>query len=176
MVHNPCLSGGTLELFLEAFEPPPLVLVVGDAPIARALRDLGAQLGYDLRPFDGPVPPDAAAVVVASHGRGEEPALSAALDAGVPYVGLVASPRRGAAVVAALDVAEDLKARIHTPAGLDIGARTAPEVALSILAEHRRVPSPATREHSQPGNAAPGCRRWRRPIRASDWAPTRFAA
>jgi xanthine dehydrogenase accessory factor len=145
VVHNPCLSGGTLELFLEAFEPPPLVLVVGDAPIARALLDLGAQLGYDLRPFDGPIPPDAAAVIVAAHGRGEEPALAAALNAGVPYVGLVASPRRGAAVVAGLEVSDDLKRRIHTPAGLDIGARTAPEVALSILAgivaSHPRPPA-----------------------------------
>jgi xanthine dehydrogenase accessory factor len=153
VVHNPCLSGGTLELFLEAFEPPPLVLVVGDAPIARALLHMGAQLGYDLRPFDRPVPSDAAAVIVAAHGRGEEPALSAALDAGVPYIGLVASPRRGAAVVAGLEVADELKARIHTPAGLDIGARTAPEVALSILAgivaSHPRPPS-STGGHGPP--------------------------
>ncbi len=134
VVHNPCLSGGTLELFLEAFRPPPLVVVQGEAPIGRALMVLGAQLGYDLRQFDGSVPPDAAAVIVATHGRGEERALSAALEADVPYVGLVASPKRGAAVVAGLAVAEDLKQRVHTPAGLDIGASTAPEVALSILA------------------------------------------
>jgi xanthine dehydrogenase accessory factor len=81
------------------------------------------------------VEPDAAAVVVASHGRGEEGALVAALEAGVPYVGLVASRKRGSAVVAALPVSSDLKARVHTPAGLDIGASTAEEVALSILAE-----------------------------------------
>jgi xanthine dehydrogenase accessory factor len=134
VVHNPCLSGGTIELFLEASRPPPLVVVVGEAPIARALMDLGAHLGYDLHQFDGAVPSDTAAVIVASHGRGEERALAAALEAGVAYVGLVASSKRGAAVVAALPVADDLKRRVHTPAGLDIGARTAPEVALSILA------------------------------------------
>jgi xanthine dehydrogenase accessory factor len=134
VVHNPCLSGGTLELFLEAFRPPPLVVVQGEAPIARALMDLGSQLGYDLRQFDGSVPPDAAAVIVATHGRGEERVLSIALEADVPYVGLVASPKRGAAVVAGLEVADELKRRVHTPAGLDIGASTAPEVALSILA------------------------------------------
>lgn len=135
VVHNPCLSGGTLELYLEADVPPPAVVVVGRAPIATALVALGGQLGYDLRVFDGALPTDAAAVVVASHGRDEEKALCAALDAEVPYVGLVASRRRGRAVVDSLPVADDRKARIHTPAGLDIGAATAPEIALSILAE-----------------------------------------
>jgi xanthine dehydrogenase accessory factor len=53
----------------------------------------------------------------------------------VPYIGLVASRRRGAAVLAELDLADDDRSRIHTPAGLDIGARTPGEVALSILAE-----------------------------------------
>jgi xanthine/CO dehydrogenase XdhC/CoxF family maturation factor len=79
----------------------------------------------------GPINADAAAVVVATHGRDEEPLLTAALRAGVPYVGLIASVRRGAAVVNGLDGG----GRIHTPAGLDIGARTAGEIALSVFAE-----------------------------------------
>jgi xanthine dehydrogenase accessory factor len=135
VVHNPCLSGGTLEVFLEPEVPPPLVLVVGQAPIARALRAIGAALRYDVRPYVDAVPEDTAAVVVASHGRGEEPALAAALGAGVPYVALVASQTRGRAVVEALDVSESSRARVRTPAGLDIGAHTPEEVALSILAE-----------------------------------------
>ena len=61
--------------------------------------------------------------------------LAAALAAGVPYVGLVASRKRGEGVVASLDVDEAARARVHTPAGVDIGARTPEEVALSILAE-----------------------------------------
>jgi xanthine dehydrogenase accessory factor len=135
VVHNPCLSGGTFEVFLEPVLPPPLIRVVGDAPTAASLLAMGRFLGYAMAPFDGSVEPDAAAVVVASHGRGEEGALVAALEAGVPYVGLVASRKRGSAVVAALPVSSELKARVHTPAGLDIGASTAEEVALSILAE-----------------------------------------
>ena len=135
VVHNPCLSGGTLELFLEPSLPRPLVVVVGRAPIAEALRSLGDWLGYDLRPWEGGVAADTAAVVVASHGRGEEDALAAALAAGVPYVGLVASPTRGRAVLASLPVDAETAVRVHTPAGIDIGARTPKEVALSILAE-----------------------------------------
>ena len=133
VVHNPCLSGGTLELFLEPIVPSPLVFVAGEAPIARALLALGAALGYELRPYDGADLSGCAAVVVASHGRDEEDALSAALAAGVPYVGLVASRKRGRAVLESLG--GDAIDRVHSPAGLDIGARTAEEVALSVLAE-----------------------------------------
>jgi xanthine dehydrogenase accessory factor len=61
--------------------------------------------------------------------------LSDALLAEVPYVGLVASRKRGEAVLGALDICGSVKAQVHTPAGLDIGARTPQEVALSILAE-----------------------------------------
>jgi xanthine dehydrogenase accessory factor len=135
VVHNPCLSGGTLELFLEPVVPALLVLVAGDAPIGRALLAFGAPLGYEVRAFDGEIPRDTSAVVVASHGRGEEEVLTAALRAKVPYVGLVASRKRGEAVVASLDLCPSMKGAVHTPAGLDLGARTPQEIALSILAE-----------------------------------------
>ena len=137
VVHNPCLSGGTLEVFLEADLPPPLIAVAGRAPIAAALRSIGAAAGFELRSYAGPddLPGDTAAAVVASHGIGEEQLLVGAVEADVPYVGLVASPRRGTAVLAALPLGEEQKARIHTPAGFDIGARSPEEVALSILAE-----------------------------------------
>ncbi len=148
MAHNPCLSGGTLEIFLEPQRPPPLVVVYGDSPIANALGAVGAALGYEMRRGDEipVVPDDASAVVVASHGRDESGVLAAALAAGVDYVGLVASPKRGAAVVADLDAATDAKAVIVTPAGLDIGASTPEEVALSILADIvARRPRPSAR-------------------------------
>ncbi|HKE51157.1 MAG TPA: XdhC family protein [Actinomycetes bacterium] len=136
-VGNPCLSGGTLEIFLEAMVPPLLVYVLGDAPVARALVTVGAALGYEMRVAADPmtVPADTAAVVVASHGRDEEALLEAAVRAGVPYIGLIASRRRGAAVLAGLGLSASDSARVRTPAGLDIGARSAPEIALSVLAE-----------------------------------------
>jgi xanthine dehydrogenase accessory factor len=146
MAHNPCLSGGTLEIFLEPRRPAPLVAVVGDSPIARALAGVGAAVGYEVVPCaaGAALPDGASAVVVATHGRDEGEHLVAALEAGVEYVGLVASPKRGSAVVGQLDVDYSLRRRVITPAGLDIGARTPEEVAMSILADivaHRPRPS-----------------------------------
>ncbi|MGA0065957.1 MAG: XdhC family protein [Candidatus Nanopelagicales bacterium] len=141
VVHNPCQSGGTLEIFMEPVLPAPLVRILGTTPIGIALARVGGSLGYDMESWDSSCcggAPDLAttdAVVVASHGNGEEAVLEAAVRAGVPYIGLVASRKRGNAVLAALDLTDEEKAGIRTPAGMDIGARTAEEVALSILAE-----------------------------------------
>ena len=141
VVHNPCQSGGTLEIFMEPVLPAPLIRVLGTTPIAASLARVGAALGYDMEAWDSGCcdgTPDLTttdAVVVASHGNGEEAVLEAAVKSGVPYIGLVASRKRGAAVLASLDLTDEEKARIRTPAGMDIGARTAEEVALSILAE-----------------------------------------
>ncbi len=136
VVHNHCLSGGSLEIFLEPELPAAVLAVVGSSPIADALVKLGAGVGFAPEISTGAIPDGATAVVVAAHGHGDEPrVLADALIAGVGYVGLVASPKRGAGVLAAMDVDDELKARVHTPAGFDIGARSPEEVALSILAE-----------------------------------------
>jgi xanthine dehydrogenase accessory factor len=143
VAHNPCLSGGSLEIFLEPQLAAPRIVVVGDTPIARALEAVGRAAGYEVA---HDVSADDAALVVAAHGSDEEDVLVRALEAGVSYVGLVASPKRGAAVRESLDVDEALKGVIHTPAGLDIGARTPEDVAISILAEivaGRRLAAPA---------------------------------
>jgi xanthine dehydrogenase accessory factor len=130
--HNPCLSGGELEIFLEPCLPLPHMVIAGDAPIAEALRDLARRVGFHP---GTELEEGTAAVVVAAHGRDEDELLTAALRQGVPYVALVASPRRGEAVRASLDLPDELRGQLHTPAGLDIGARTPAEIALSILAE-----------------------------------------
>jgi xanthine dehydrogenase accessory factor len=142
-VQNPCLSGGAIEVFLEPFLPAPRMIVAGDTPIAAALLRLAPELGLDAVDSQGgdsgaPVPSeDDLALVVAAHGRDERAILRAALEAGVRYVGLVASRKRGAAVLDELredGVSEELLERIDTPAGVDIGARSPAEIALSILA------------------------------------------
>jgi xanthine dehydrogenase accessory factor len=137
-VKNPCLSGGALEVFLEPHLPPPTMRVVGVAPIAVALADLAGRVGYAVEsgPAEEAEPsPDDAAVVVASHGHDEERVLAAALRSGVPYVALVASEVRGQAVRESLDLSDEDRARLHTPAGLEIGAESPEEIAVAILAE-----------------------------------------
>jgi xanthine dehydrogenase accessory factor len=151
-VTNPCLSGGTLEIFLETMIPAPLVYVHGEAPVARAMLDVARAVGWaGARGPGDALPLDASAVIVASHGRDEVEVLTAAVRADVPYIALVASRKRAAAVLDELQLTAAQKARIHAPAGLDIGARAAPEIALSILAEviasrpRQTAPPPFTR-------------------------------
>ena len=111
---------------------PGASIVTLDA-LEQALRD-GAAAGADL------------VAVVASQGHYDEDALEPILRCGVPYVGLVASRTRGSAIRVALEQrGVPGVATIRNPAGLDLGARTAPEVALSILAEIVQVHPDGTR-------------------------------
>ncbi len=140
-VRNPCLSGGAIEVFLEPAPPAPRVLVVGETPIAAALQRIGVELELEMvaagaggaEPQRGDL-----AVIIAAHGRDELHALRRGLESELPYVGLVASAKRGAGVLDELradGVADDLLARIDVPAGIEIGSRTAGEIAVSILAK-----------------------------------------
>lgn len=138
VVVNPCLSGGALEIFVEPRLPAPVVAVTGDTPIAAAVARLAESLGFvaDVRPsLAGDPPHGARAAVVATHGHDEPESVRAALDAGVAYVGLVASRHRGRAVLDSMGLDGGERARVRTPAGIDIGARTPAEVGLSIMAE-----------------------------------------
>jgi xanthine dehydrogenase accessory factor len=159
-----CVSEGAVEVYVEPDPRPRRLVVVGATPVAESLtraalaveyevaravdrqevRDLEADadvLGYTVIALDGletalsALGPDAAAIV-ASQGHYDEEALEIILRHGASYVGLVASRRRGAAVKTLLVErgVRDVE-RVRHPAGLDIGARTAPEIALSILAE-----------------------------------------
>ena len=133
VVVNPCHSGGAIEIFLQPVLPAPVLRLVGSTPISAAVATLGAFLDFEVFSsggFDG-----ATAVVVAGLGKDEEPAIRAALDQGVGFIALVASRKRGAAVLAGMGLTEQERARIHTPAGVDIGARTPQEIALSIMSE-----------------------------------------
>jgi xanthine dehydrogenase accessory factor len=160
VVQNPCLSGGVIEVFLEPVLPAPRVLVVGDTPTAEAVVRIGAELGFDAVNVSGvdfePRSGDLA-LVVAAHGRDELHTLRRGLEAGLPYVGLVASPKRGTGVLAELrgdGVSDEQLARIDVPAGLDIGARTPGEIALSILAQIVAVRRAAVIDESAPAATA----------------------
>jgi len=163
-VQNPCLSGGAIEVFLEPVLPAPRVLVAGETPIAQAVARIGVEIGLDIVEVHDGAPEPAAGdlgLLVATHGRDELALLRRALESGVPYVGLVASRPRGTGVRAELrsdGVSDELLDRIDVPAGIDIGARTPGEVAVSILARlvaARRAGGGAHEPSHRPGSAAP---------------------
>ncbi|WP_406083945.1 XdhC family protein [Micromonospora zamorensis] len=133
VVVNPCHSGGAIEVFLRPMLPAPALRVVGSTPISAAVANLAAFLDFDVVAADDCA--GCTAVVVAGLGKGEQEAIRAALDAGVAFIALVASGRRGGALLDELGLTDAERARVHSPAGVDIGARTPAEIALSIMAE-----------------------------------------
>lgn len=136
IVVNHCLSGGALEIYLEPLLPSPSLYLVGTSPTAEAVAALAPTLGFVVeRAASGARPNGALAAVVCSHGGDEIGAIHLALEAGVGFVGVVCSRTRGAALLAELDLREPELRRVHTHVGVEIGARTAPEIALSIMAE-----------------------------------------
>ena len=134
-----CVSGGALEIYIEPVLPREQLVVFGATPVARALASLGAGLGFAIATtLEGVIVDERTHIVVATRGEGDEEAVVEALRTSAPYVALVASRKRGTAVAAAAMAEGISKPRamgLHYPAGLDIGARTEEEIALSILAE-----------------------------------------
>jgi xanthine dehydrogenase accessory factor len=136
LAESPCASEGIVEVLVEPALPTPLLAVLGESPAAVTLARLAETVGWRVsREPD----PRADAVVAATMGRGDEEALAHALASGAGYVGLVASARRAASVLAALrdggGVSEEALARVRSPAGLDLGPSTQEEIAVSVLAE-----------------------------------------
>jgi xanthine dehydrogenase accessory factor len=168
-VRMSCASQGALDLYVEPYPLLPALVVIGAMPIARAVAQLGAFLGYDVLRVRDPeesTGADPAAVtlspeelagplealpsrfrtrqifgVCASMGEYDDVGIDALLRAKAAYIALVASRPRCQAVLDALAArgwsSVDLET-VHNPAGIDIGAKNAPEVALSIMAEITR--------------------------------------
>lgn len=141
-----CHSGGTLEIFLEPFLPSPSLIVVGDSPVAAAVADLGSRFDFEVtavaHAHDIPDDLEHSYFVVATMGSEDDLALERALALQPAYVGLVGSRRRFTTLadhLRARGYGDDAIAAIRAPAGIDIRAETAPEIALSILAEIVRV-------------------------------------
>jgi xanthine dehydrogenase accessory factor len=147
-VQGGCESEGTIEVLVEPQVPAPLLAVIGDSPSARTLCELARAIGWRVSTELGR---GADAVVVASMGQGDENALEVALASEAGYVGLVASAKRGSAVLADLrsrGLDEETLARIRCPAGLDLGPSSQEEIAVAILAEL------VAWRHTKPGSAA----------------------
>jgi xanthine dehydrogenase accessory factor len=134
-----CHSGGTLEIYLEPVLPAPVLVVLGNSPVAEALVALATPLGFRVRTVLSDVSTADTWVVAAGMSSDEDhPAVREALAQGVPYVAMVASRRRTSVLLDELrgeGMADEVIERLKSPAGLDIGAATGPEIALSILAE-----------------------------------------
>ncbi|MDP3983621.1 MAG: XdhC family protein, partial [Acidimicrobiia bacterium] len=141
-VEMACSSEGAMEVYVEPMLPSPRVVVVGSSPAAEVLVDLAARVGW--RSELVTEEPDPAsigmgdAVVVATQGHFDETALESVLRSEASYVGLVASPKRASEVLSWLrgrGMAEEDLIRVRAPAGLDLGATSHEEIAVSILAE-----------------------------------------
>jgi xanthine dehydrogenase accessory factor len=139
-----CHSGGTLEIYVEPYLPTPLLVLVGHGPVVETLATLGRSVGYDVVPLDDATRLDTltlgrrASVVVATHADSDEAALERVLATDAGYVSLVASRRRATGIVERLrqrGVPADRLDCFKAPAGLDLGAVTPAEIAVSILAE-----------------------------------------
>ena len=166
-----CHSGGALEIYVEPFLPAPELVITGDSPVAVALAVLGDLAGYRVSrglPTEMVDPPSSERYVVVAGMSGDDEAdLEGALALEPRYLALVGSRKRLEEVVERLrarGVPAEQLARVKGPAGLDIGARTAAEIAISIIAEiiHRRGGRPL--EHRAPEGPAPA------PVQASSEA------
>jgi xanthine dehydrogenase accessory factor len=145
MVYVPmsCQSEGALQVFIEPVVPVIDLLVVGRSPMVHLLADLANALGWSARVGDVPALTadeisDRTLVVVATQGHGDEEALELAASARPAFLGLVASHKRGVALLEYLaerGVPPDVLERVHTPVGLDLGHTSHREIAVAVLAE-----------------------------------------
>ncbi len=155
---NSCPSRGTMDIFIEAVLPRPVLCVLGSSPVAVAVAELGQRMGFFVticaprdehggfatadRMVSGfSLPVDQAAsryVVVATQGKGDSEALKAAIDDPTDYLAFVGSRKKAETMKKELmesGTAEAQLGRLRAPAGLDIGAITPDEIAFSIIAE-----------------------------------------
>jgi xanthine dehydrogenase accessory factor len=155
---NMCPSQGTMDVFVEPVMPSPLLIVFGASPVAVVLADLAPRFGYRvtvcappedqglfgnpdnrIEGFALPVAADGPRfIVVSTQGRGDEAALKAALSVEAQYVTFVGSRRKIDSIRQSLTdkgMPDACFAHLKGPAGLDLGAITPEEIALSILAE-----------------------------------------
>lgn len=137
---NGCPSRGTVDIFVEPCLPMPELLVLGASPVAKAITALAPQFHWavtsTLSQNEGAS--RQTYIVIATQGQGDLDALKTALSGAAQYVAFVGSARKFASLAEKLhadDVPPSATKAVHAPAGLDIGAVTPEEIALSILAQ-----------------------------------------
>jgi xanthine dehydrogenase accessory factor len=158
-----CQSEGALEVYIEPVLPVPHLVIVGGSPMAHTLAVLARALDWSAELVSGTefTPGHAGGrsmVVVATQGHGDEEVMERAIAARPAYLGLVASHRRGEAVLGYLadrGAPKDQLEKVHVPAGLDLGKTSHEEVAVAILAELVQLRASG----ALAGGAAPGAER-----------------
>ena len=145
---NGCPSRGTVDIFVEPCLPMPALVVMGTSPVAQALSTLAPQFHWSV---SSAVTQDEGAaqkfVVIATQGQGDLDALKSALSVDAAYVAFVGSGRKFATLAEKLHnsgISPDKTRTVHAPAGLDLGAVTPEEIALSIMAQLLQVRRAAT--------------------------------
>ena len=173
-----CDSGGAVEIYVEPVLPAARLLLFGSSPAVRVLARIGHAMGYRvevvdpdadeadfpgaklLRSISADALPRSAHVLVATMGDRDIEAIEAVLARSPAYLGVIASSKRFTQLRDALlarGVSRAALERIVAPAGLDIGARTPEEIAVSIMAqivERRRRAAAKAPEISEPAEAA----------------------
>jgi xanthine dehydrogenase accessory factor len=182
-----CHSGGSVDIYIEPVLPAARFVIFGVSPVARALSRLARAMDFTVDVADPAAAretfPDAARIwteggpppavggsppfaVVATMGDRDEEAVLEAVATRPAYLGVVASRKRFAQIREALlrrGASAEAVERVRSPAGLDIGARTPEEIAVSILAEVVKVRRERGEEAGEP-EAAPGAAEARDPI------------
>src|SRR5262245_573876 len=154
-----CQGGGSLEIYLEPVLPKPELVIVGSSPVAQILTGLGRLLDFKVCIADPEAEreqfPEAdvvlteleslrgridsrSYVVVATMGNGDEEGLEAVVGTQPRYLGLVASEEKARSLFQYIrdkGTTDEEIARVKCPAGLELGAETLPEIALSVMAE-----------------------------------------
>jgi len=156
--NNMCPSQGTMDIFVEPVLPRAQVIICGSSPVAIAVADFAKRAGFAVtgcapadeqaafgdidRRIEGyalPVDePGSRYIVISTQGKGDEPALLAALAVDADYIAFVGSRKKAEALKSALasrGISKERLAKLKAPAGLDLGAITPEEIAISILAE-----------------------------------------
>lgn len=174
-----CHSGGALDIYLEPVKPKPQIMILGRSPVARILAQLGSTIGYGVSVVSSESPKEGvdgvesittddfklpggkinaqAFIVVSTQGEGDEEALEQAVNSDALYVAFVASKTKAAKVMEFLEsrgVSREKNSRVRAPAGLNIGATSPEEIAVSILAEIVQIRAREAKSAAKPAASA----------------------
>lgn len=175
----PC--GGSMRIYVEPIIPRPVLWILGHGRVAECLCHLGALMSFDVVVDDVMASPDrypdasrvivndsdygaltpasSDFVIIATQHRGDHESLRRLLASDVGYIALIASRKRTGLVIAYLrDAGFDQRTidRIRAPAGIELGARTAEEIALSVISEVVLVRRSRTAQHKLKNAAGKG--------------------